>query len=142
MPYQLPPLCYPQFGLYLYYLNILLFYFYKCLLMYLPTYVHTYICTDLPYLPTNFNLLINLYHMFNYLCLASANYQFIYLSFYNICLPTHPPYQPTPTYLSSLPTYTYLPILPSNLHLHTYVFLHQDTYPSRPTYLHQHHTYL
>ena len=117
---------------------------------YVPTYLCTYLHMYRPtmYLPTNFNLLINLYHMFNYLCLASANYQFIYLSFYNICLPTYPPYQPTPTYLSSLPTYTYLPILPSNLHLHTYVFLHQDTYPPRPTYLHlsiylhQHHTYL
>ena len=122
---------------------------------YVPTYLCTYLHMYRPtmYLPTNFNLLINLYHMFNYLCLASANYQFIYLSFYNICLPTHPPYQPTPTYLSSLPTYTYIPMssyikTPTHLGQPTYINIIPTydcllTYVNQPTPINLHqHTYL
>ena len=122
---------------------------------YVPTYLCTYLHMYRPtmYLPTNFNLLINLYHMFNYLCLASVNYQFIYLSFYNICLPTHPPYQPTPTYLSSLPTYTYIPMssyikTPTHLGQPTYINIIPTydcllTYVNQPTPINLHqHTYL
>ena len=131
---------------------------------YVPTYLCTYLHMYRPtmYLPTNFNLLINLYHMFNYLCLASANYQFIYHSIIyvylpilptNLHLPTYPPYQPTPTYLSSLATYTYIPMssyikTPTHLGQPTYINIiptydYLLTYVNQPTptNLHQ-HTYL
>ena len=144
VPYQLPPLCYPQF-IYFYYLNILfllflyflflsLFFIYffifiilYCIIFYkcLPT----YLCTYLPMpshlgQPTYIHLSMSTY-LHQHILLPASTYLLTCIN-----IPTYL-YQHTylwlPTNLS-----TYLPT-PTNLHQCTY--LHMSTYQDIPTHV-------
>ena len=151
VPYQLPPLCYPQF-LYFYYLNILfllflyflfisLFFFYffifiilYCIIFYkcLPT----YLCTYLPMpshlgQPTYIHLSMSTY-LHQHILLPASTYLLTYINiptcdYLPTCQPTYPP---LPT---CQPTY---PPLPTYINAPTYICLLTKTYQPMSTYHH------